>query len=63
MASYIPSTREERLEMLRVVGVEDDRDLYRDVPQEMYLDRPLNIPEGKSELEVGREVAAMAAKN
>ena len=33
MASYIPSTRQERHEMLRTVGVESYRDLYRDVPQ------------------------------
>ena len=63
MASYIPSTRDERQEMLRVVGVEDYRELYRDVPSEMYLDRPLNIPEGMSELEVSRRVSEMAAKN
>ena len=64
MASYIPSTRQERQEMLRTVGVESCRDLYRDVPQEMYLEEgALNIPSGLSELEVGRKVSAMAAKN
>ncbi len=64
MASYIPSTRSERQEMLRVVGVESYRELYRDVPAQMYLeDGALNIPAGLSELEVGRKVAAMAAKN
>ena len=63
MASYIPSTRDERLEMLRAVGLSDYRELYKDVPADMYLDRPLNIPEGLSELEVGRKVSAMAAKN
>ena len=64
MASYIPSTPEERLEMLKAVGLSDYRDLYRDVPAEMYLnDGDLNIPEGMSELEVGRAVSAMAAKN
>ena len=63
MASYIPSTRDERLEMLKTVGVSSYRDLYRDVPPEMYLDQGLNIPGGLSELEVGRKVAAMAARN
>ena len=64
MASYIPSTQEERLEMLKAVGLTDYRDLYQDVPAEMYLeDGALNIPEGKSELEVSRMVTAMAAKN
>ena len=64
MASYIPSTRDERLQMLRTVGVESYRDLYKDVPEDMLLaDGSLSIPEGMSELEVGRAVSAMAAKN
>ena len=64
MASYIPSTQEERLEMLKAIGLNDFKDLYKDVPQEMLLnDGDLNIPEGMSEMEVGRAVAAMAAKN
>ena len=64
MASYIPSTREERLEMLKAIGLNDFKDLYKDVPQEMLLeDGDLKIPEGMSEMEVGRAVAAMAAKN
>ncbi len=64
MASYIPSTREERLEMLKAIGLNDFKDLYKDVPQEMLLeDGDLNIPEGMSEMEVGRAVSAMAAKN
>ena len=63
MASYIPSTQEERLEMLKAVGLRDYRDLYQDVPAEMLLEvGDLNIPEGKSELEVSRIVSGMAAK-
>ena len=64
MASYIPSTREERAEMLAVVGVNSYEELYRDVPAEMLLhDGDLNIPEGLSELEVCRKVTKMAQKN
>ena len=64
MASFIPSTKEERLEMLKAVGLKDYRDLYKDVPAEMLLeDGDLNIPVGMSELEVGRAVTAMANKN
>ena len=64
MASFIPSTQEERLQMLKAVGLSDYRELYRDVPAEMVLeDGALNIPEGLSELEVSRKVSAMAAKN
>ena len=64
MASFIPSTPEERLEMLKAIGLNDYKELYKDVPAEMILeDGALNIPEGKSELEVNRMVTAMAAKN
>lgn len=63
MASYVPSTKEERQEMLYTVGVSNYRDLYRDVPAEMYLEKGLNLPSGMSELEVRRNMAAMAAKN
>ena len=63
MGSYIPSTPAERQEMLKTAGVSDYRELYRDVPQQMYLDQPLDIPAGMSELEVSRAVSAMAAKN
>lgn len=63
MASYVPSTREERQEMLHTVGVSDYRELYRDVPAEMYLEKGLNLPDGMSELEVHQKMTAMAAKN
>ena len=63
MGSYIPSTPQEREEMLRALGLQDFRDLYRDVPQEMYLDGGPDIPVGMSECEVNRAVSAMAAKN
>lgn len=63
MASYIPSTLQERQEMLRTVGVSSFRELYRDVPAQMYLEQGLNLPDGMSELEVRRQVSAMAAKN
>lgn len=64
MASFVPSTREERLEMLKTIGLSDYRELYRDVPAGMILeDGALKIPEGRSELEVGRMVSAMAEKN
>ena len=49
--------------MLEAIGLRDFRELYRDVPESMYLDRPLDIPAGMSELEVGRALQAMAAKN
>ncbi len=61
--SYVPSTGEQRREMLRTIGMQDFRDLYRDVPADMILDRPLDIPKGMSELEVTRAMSAMAERN
>ena len=63
MGSYVPSTPTERQEMLRSLGLQSARELYRDVPEEVYLNRPLDLPSGMSELEVRRKVSAMAAKN
>jgi len=63
MGSYVPSTPAQRREMLGALGMESWKELYRDVPEEMLLDRPLDLPAGKSELEVGRILSAAAAKN
>lgn len=63
MGSYVPSTREERQEMLEAIGLKEYGDLYRDVPREMLLDHPLEIPSGLSELEVNRAMRTIAAKN
>ena len=63
MGSYIPAAPAEQREMLEAIGLQHFRELYRDVPESMYLDRPLDIPAGMSELEVGRALQAMAAKN
>ena len=63
MGRYIPSTRAEQKEMLRAIGLDDFRQLYKDVPEQMYLERELNIPSGMSELKVSRAVGAIAAEN
>ncbi len=63
MGSYVPSTPQQRQEMLEAIGMRDYRDLYRDVPDAVRLNRPLDIPDGLSEMEVGRKISAMAAKN
>ena len=62
MGSYIPATREERQKMLESIGLTSMDQLYSIVPEEALL-KELNIPEGMSELEVGKKVAAMAGEN
>ena len=61
--SYVPSTDLQRQEMLAALGMSDMRELYRDVPAGMLLERPLDIPQGLSELEVSRAMGDMAKKN
>ena len=63
MGSYVPSTEEQRREMLNAIGLSDYRELYRDVPESMILNRPLDLPEGKSEMEVRNALRKMAAEN
>ena len=63
MGHYIPSTVAQQQEMLKAIGLKDFRELYKDVPASMYLDRELDIPEGLSELEVSRKIAELASQN
>ena len=63
MGHYIPSTVAQQQEMLKAIGLKDFRELYKDVPASMYLDRELDIPEGLSELEVSRKMAELASQN
>ncbi len=63
MGSYVPGTREEQQEMLKSIGLSSMEDLFQDIPEEVRFKGELELPEGKSELEVRRAVGAMAAKN
>ncbi len=60
--SYVPSTAEQRKEMLSALGMENWKELYTDVPEAMLVEE-LDLPDGMSELEVSRAVSGMAAKN
>ena len=63
MGSYVPTTAAEREQMLARIGVHELDDLYADVPQQMLLRRPLDLPSGLSELEVRERVTELAEKN
>ena len=62
MSGYVVNTKAEQQEMLQALGMNSLDDLYVSVPEEARL-KQLNIPEGKSELEVSREMAELAEKN
>ena len=52
MKSYVPNTEKERLEMLAEIGMSSMDDLFRDVPEDLKLKRPLDLPEPLSEPEL-----------
>jgi glycine dehydrogenase subunit 1 len=49
---YLPKSDIERGEMLRAVGVDSPDALFAHLPPEVRLNRPLDIPPGKSEYEI-----------
>ena len=63
MGSYVPNTLEERQEMIKEIGYSSIENLFAHIPDEVKIKGGLNIPEGKSELEVRREMENIASKN
>ncbi|MFP3945075.1 MAG: aminomethyl-transferring glycine dehydrogenase subunit GcvPA, partial [Alphaproteobacteria bacterium] len=60
---YLPLTDEDRSAMLKRIGVSGIDDLFRDVPHAARLDGLVDLPRHKGELEVERELGALAARN
>ena len=59
---YIPNTPDEQAGMLASLGISSIDDLFADIPAE-HRNPPLNIPEPLSELEIQRELGALAGRN
>jgi len=60
---YLPHTDEDVRQMLETIGVASLDDLFTEVPKDVQLDRPLDLPEALSETEVLRELRKLAAAN
>ena len=60
---YLPLTEEDRRAMLGVIGAKSIDDLFGDIPASLRLTAPLDLPAGMGEIEIERELAALAAKN
>lgn len=60
---FLPSSDDERREMLAAIGVSSVDDLFADVPREILAGTPPDLPPPLSEIEVRRQFAAMAARN
>jgi glycine dehydrogenase subunit 1 len=61
--SYIPNTPEEQQAMLEHMGLSSIEDLLTPVPQNVRLQRSLNLPAAMSEFELKRVMGDMAAQN
>lgn len=63
MFPYLPHTKKEIEEMLESIGVASINDLFTDIPDELNLKNPLNIPDGISEYEVFKKLNDLSKQN
>jgi len=60
--TYLPHTENDRREMLEVLGLANLEDLFQDIPE--YVRFPhLELPAGRSEMELASHMRALAARN
>ena len=59
---YLPNTEQDRKAMLETIGVKDIMDIFADIPENVRRDG-MNLPAPLSEMELVKEMSAMAAKN
>jgi len=61
---FLPNSEEEIMQrMLDALGLKDVDDLFSDIPEQVRLNRPLEIPSDKSEIELERLVFEKLGKN
>jgi glycine dehydrogenase subunit 1 len=63
LSAYILNTPEDAAAMLARIGVATVGDLFANIPPELRLNRPLEIPPALTEIELTEHMAALAAKN
>ncbi|MEK7850819.1 MAG: glycine dehydrogenase, partial [Deltaproteobacteria bacterium] len=60
---YVPHTEKDIKEMLQAVGAKSIDDLFKVIPEELRLKKPLNLPPGLSEQELAAEMKKLAERN
>jgi glycine dehydrogenase subunit 1 len=60
---FAPQTDDDVREMLRAIGVASLDDLFHQIPETVRLDRPLDLPDGVSEMEIVADLRRLAARN
>lgn len=63
MRSYVPNTPAERKEMLKAIGLESMDDLFSDIPEDLKLNRPLDLPAPISEMEIRDLITGYVLQN
>lgn len=60
---YFPITDKERKEMLEKIGVSSVKELFKPVPSQLMLDKELDLPEAKSEMEIIKHMEELGMEN
>jgi glycine dehydrogenase subunit 1 len=60
---YLALTDADKAAMLAAIGVGSVEELFADIPEQLRLKRELALAPAASEVEVERELAALAARN
>jgi glycine dehydrogenase subunit 1 len=60
---YIPHTEEDVRQMLEAVGVGSVADLFTEIPTDVRLDRPLDLPKPLAEAELLKALARLSSQN
>lgn len=63
MNPYIPNGVREKKVMLEYMGKSQVSDLFTEIPADLKLGRPLNLPDGMSEYDILKHMKALAAEN
>lgn len=60
---YLPHTEEDRLAMLKSLGLKKSQELFENIPPQLLYTKALDLPEGLSEMEVRLHLRNLAQNN
>ena len=60
---YLPLTKDDRMEMLDVIGIKKIDDLFEEISHKVDINPELKLPNHMTELEVERHMSKLANKN
>ncbi|MFN3690057.1 MAG: glycine dehydrogenase, partial [Fimbriimonadales bacterium] len=60
---YIPHTEQDIQQMLATIGVASIRELFQDIPDDLYIDGALPVPHGLDEHALFKRLSQLASQN